>query len=440
MTTTSRAARIAGLFVALFAACFSATRAEAQTQYFPPIPISPDNLPDNTANWFVPYVQYQYTYDNDVFRVPTAQKYPAVATLIPPGTSVADHINTGTVGIDGHWVASQQSIDYDFELDENRYLQNSDLNNTSGLAKATWNWSLATDFTGALGGSYSRNLTGFTDSLSFVRDIIDRQEYFANGRYQVGPHLAVYGGIDDTETKNSAFVDRFNDLSYQSGKAGVELATSQQNTFGFQYTYDHGQYRNPVTEPTLNGVVYNPDFADNTLSALFKYAPTDKTSLTGDVGYLRRDYPNDPDHSDLGAFSGDVWHLKGLWQPTDKTSLQVTASRDLLAYLYAASDYFVQTGVSLSPVWVQTDKLTWVLVVSWYEQSYIGAGGGTLGPNGVPVAARHDTVTSQQAGLQYTPIRALVLTFTYRHELRNSSNAELGYNDGIANAGVKFKF
>jgi hypothetical protein len=59
---------------------------------------------------------------------------------------------------------------------------------------------------------------------------------------------------------------------------------------------------------------------------------------------------------------------------------------------------------------------------------------------------RHDTVTSEQAGLQYTPIRALVLTFTYRHEMRistqsnNPDEAEFSYNDSIFNVGAKFKF
>ncbi len=450
---TTRAMRIAGILGACLAACFSTTRAEAQTQYFPPIPVSPDNAPDNTASWFVPYVQYQYTYDNDLFRVPTEQQYPPIKGLIPPGVSVADHLNTGTVGFDGHWVVSQQSIDYDFEADQNGYVRNSDLNNTSGLAKALWNWNLATAFSGQLGGSYSRNLTGYVDSLYFQRDIIDRQEYFANGRYQVGPHLAIYGGVDDADTKNGAsvngvYVERYNDLNYATGKVGAEFATSQLNTLGVEYDYAHGHYPNPEPNAEIQGVLYNPDFNQDTLSLLGKYAPTEKTTVSADVGYLVRDYPNNPDHPHIGQFSGDIWHLKGQWQPTDKTTLQVTASRDLLAYTFAQADYFVQTGVSVSPIWVQTDKLTWVLVASWYDQNYINASTGYIttvsGP--VPLGPRHDTVTSEQAGLQYTPIRPLVLTFTYRHEMRistqtnNPNEAEFSYNDSIFNVGAKFKF
>ena len=443
MRTTRADVRIWALITACITLCALAPRAQAQLQYFPPVPVAPENMPDNTVSWFIPYVQYVWTYDDNVFRLPSVQNYPPLRTLIPPFTSLADHIDTGSVGFDGHWLVSRQSIDYDFEVDRNAFVRNTGLDNTSGLAKVLWNWSFATDFNGQLGGSYSRNLTGYADSLFFQRDLIDRQEYFGNGRYQVGPHLAIYGGVDDTYTRNENSIEIYNNLNFETGKVGAELATSQLNTVGVEYDYSHGHYPDPEPNTAINGVLYNPDFNQDTLSLLVKYAPTDKTTLNGDVGYLIRDYPNNPDHPRIGQFSGDIWHLKGQWQPTDKTLLQLTASRDLTAYTFAQADYFVQTGVSLTPSWVQSEKLTWVLVVAWYDQNYIGASTGYITPTsgtGFATGSRHDTLSSEQAALQYTPIRALVFTFSYRHELRNSNQPALGYSDGIANAGVKFKF
>ena len=116
--------------------------------------------------------------------------------------------------------------------------------------------------------------------------------------------------------------------------------------------------------------------------------------------------------------------------------------------MFAQADYFVQTGVSVSPVWAQTDKLTWVLVAAWYDQNYIDTSTGYITTVSGPVPRARGTTPSprEQAGLQYTPIRALVLTFTYRHEMRiprnptDPNSAEFSYNDSIFNAGVKFKF
>lgn len=423
-------ARIAAA-VLLAALALAAGDALAQIPVFPTVPVQPEYAPDPTANWFIPFVEYQYTYDDNLFRLPTARDYPNVGQLIPPGASKQDSINTGSAGFDGHWVASRQSVDYDVEIDENRFVRNTNLDNPSGAARAVWNWAVADDFSGQLGGNYGRSLAGFTDSFFFSRDIIDRQEYFANGRYQIGPRWAVYGSLDDAYTKNEALPEQFNDLDLKTGKVGVELATSQQNTVGAEYRFTHGHY--PHQTSFLDNELTDPDYNENSGVFLFKYAVTDKTVLNADAGYLRRNYPSNPG---VGAFSGDIWHVKFQWQATDKTSLSVTGSRDLQAYLYAQSDYFVQNGVAISPVWVQSDKLTWVLVASWYKQDYINASFSDI----ILGAARHDTISAQQVGLQYTPIRPLAFTFTYRHELRNSSQAQFGYGDDIANVGVKFKF
>jgi hypothetical protein len=427
---TSRTLNGAYLLAALAAAAL-ASPLRAQAPVFPPIPISPENAPDPTVDWVTPFVQYQYTYDNNLFRLPSSPKdYLPGVTALPPGISLADHLNTASAGVDGHWVISQQSVDYGLEVDENRFVRNTDLNNTSGTGKAVWNWSFASDLTGQLGANYSRSLAGFSDSFYFQRDIIDRQEYFFNGRYQIGPRWAVYGTLDDSYIKNQGTNQEFNDLDLESGKVGVEMATSQANTIGAEYRFTHGHY--PHQDATLNGVPFDPDYNENSGVVLVKYAPTEKTTLNADAGYLQRNYPDNPG---VGAFSGDIWHLKFLWQATEKTSLSVTGSRDLQAYLYAQSDYFVQQGVAASPVWVQSDKITWVAVVAWYKQDYIEASF-----SNIVVGPRRDTLSSEQGGIQYTPIRALVLTFDYRHELRHSNQAAFGYTDNLASAGAKFKF
>ena len=432
--TMARASRIVCLLGALAAGGLAATHARAQAPAFPAIPLTPETTPDNTVDWLHPFVAYQYTYDDDLFRVPSASNYPAVNQLIPPGTSKADSINTGSAGVDGHWSLSQQSVDYGLEVDENRFIHNTDLNNTSGLAHAVWNWAVASEFSGQLGGNYSRSLAGFSDSFFFQRDIIDRQEYFANGRYQIGPRWAVYGNIDESYTKNIAAQDAesFNDLNLQTGKVGVEVATSQANTLGAEYRFTHGHYPYQAA-PAPGEQLFDPDYNENSGVVLVKYALTDKTVLNADGGYLRRNYPNSPG---IGAFSGDIWHVKVQWQATDKTSVALTGSRDLQAYLYAQSDYFVQTGAAVQPVWVESEKLTWVMVASWYKQDYISSSFSQV----LLGAPRNDTLSAQQAGLQYTPFNSLVFTFTYRHELRISNQRQFGYNDSIASAGVKFKF
>jgi hypothetical protein len=398
---------------------------------FPPDP----DLPSNDSDWFRPFVGYQYSYDDNLFRLPSASSYAAVGTLLQPGASREDHIDTGLAGLDGHWIAGRQSVDYDLEVDENHFERNDYLNNTSGTGKAVWNWSVASTLTGTVGADYTRALAGFADSFFYERDVVDRAEYFGSGRFQIGPRWAVYGSVSDADTTNSAAPVRYNNFDLQSGKAGVEFATSLQNTIGWEYRYSHGHY--PEPDATLNGVAYDPDYDENSGVFLAKYVVSDKTVLSGDVGYLRRNYPN----ATVGAFSGEIWHAKLLWQPTDKTNVLVTAGRDLAAYLYAQSDYFVQDGISVTPTWKQTDKLTWSAILSWYRQNYINSNTSPIVTPGTLITGpRHDNISSEQISLTYTPFRWLLCDFIYHHELRSSNQPLLGYDDDIAQAGVKFRF
>src|SRR5579862_7317034 len=329
---------------------------------FPPDP----DLPPNDSDWLRPFIGYQFTYDDNLFRLPSpSSAIPNPRSLLLPGSSKQDDINTGFAGLDGHWIAGRQSVDYDLEVDENRFEHNSFLNNTSGTGKAVWNWSVASTLSGTLGADYTRALQGFADTFFYERDNVDRAEYFGSGRYQIGPRWAVYGGATDAHITNSAAPLRYNNFDLQTGKVGTEFATSLKNTFGFQYSYTHGHY--PEPNATLNGLPYDPDYNENSGSFLATYVVSDKTQLSGDVGYLRRNYP----HATVGAFSGEIWHAKLLWQATEKTNVLVTAGRDLAAYLYAQSDYFVQDGISVTPTWKQSAKLTWSAILSWYRQNYI---------------------------------------------------------------------
>jgi hypothetical protein len=421
------------------------------TMAFPPDP----DLPPNDSDWLRPFVGYQYSYDDNLFRLPSVSDYPAAYKLLQPGASAEDHINTALAGLDGNWIVGRQSVDYDLEVDENRFERNSFLNNTSGTAKAVWNWSVGSTLTGTAGANYTRALGGFEDTFYYERNVVDRVDYFGSGRYQIGPRWGVYGSVDDAETRNSAGRVSFNNFDLQSGKVGTDFATSLQNTFGFEYRFSHGHYPDPdaslsvkgVNVEGVNGIVmctpsltakttcnmrYDPDYDENSGAFVAKYVVSDKTQLSGDVGYLRRNYPN----ATVGAFSGEIWHANALWQPTDKTSVQVLAGRDLAAYLYSQSDYFVQDGITVTPTWKQTDKITWSAVLSWYRQNYISSSASSV----ILVGARHDNLSMQQLSLTYTPYRFLLFNFIYHHEQRGSTVPELGYADDTVQVGAKFRF
>jgi hypothetical protein len=168
---------------------------------------------------------------------------------------------------------------------------------------------------------------------------------------------------------------------------------------------------------------------------LVRYALTDKTILDASAGYLKREYPS----SAIGSFSGEIWRAALQWQPTPKTQLLVGVWQQLDADLTSQTDYFVDKGVSLTPEWTASEKLTFSATFSRDTNNYLGsnpAGFVTV----VTTQARHDTLTGETGSLVYTPIQAIVLTFTAGHVTRDSNIPQFHYNDLQASANITYRF
>jgi len=209
---------------------------------------------------------------------------------------------------------------------------------------------------------------------------------------------------------------------------GFDFVTNIEDTIGMDYRYTDSRYTNGIA---LSSTTFAPDYRDERLRLLVKRALSEKTSIDLTAGYLKRTYGN----TFIGSFKGPIWSGTLGWQPTDKTQLLASTWRNLRAYLTDQTYYYRSTGVSLSPVWNATEKINMSLLISRESQSYIGSspiGGGQPG--------RRDTVNAQVASITYTPMRALILDVSYRHEQRDSNQRLRTYTDELASAGVKFVF
>jgi hypothetical protein len=168
---------------------------------------------------------------------------------------------------------------------------------------------------------------------------------------------------------------------------------------------------------------------------LVRYALTEKTIIDASAGYLKREYPS----SAIGSFSGEIWRAALQWQPTPKTQLLVGVWQQLAADLTSQTDYFVDRGVSLTPEWIASEKLTFSATISRDTNNYIGsnpAGAITV----ATTQARHDTLTGETGSLIYTPIQAIVLTFTAAHVTRDSNIPQFQFNDFQASANITYRF
>jgi Putative beta-barrel porin 2 len=374
------------------------------------------------------YVGDEETYDSNLYRLPSY--ITDVSTLIAPNATREDYINTAFVGFDGVWTPAQQQIALNVRANDNRFAHNTELNNYSGNADLLWNWRVGSILSGQAGGDYTRSLANFSETLYLGKDEVDSSDVFGSARYQVGPRWAVYSGIRETDSTHSLFQAKYNDYKSSKGNAGIEFATAVEDTIGLEYTYIHGRFDEGVF--LVNGLPFNRNFDQNTISGVLKYVLSDKTTINATGSYVRSSYTNEP----VGEFSGNTWNVSMQWQATEKTQVIASVYRQLQAYLGSQADYFVGTGGSIEATWAASAKLTFKFVGSYASQNYISTSP-SVTTTGAP---RKDKINAEQAIVTYDPTRALEFSFSYNNQRRDSNQAQFGFNDELATVTGTFKF
>ncbi len=392
----------------------------------PPPALAPDDV-----DVFHPYVGFQETYDSNVFRIPS-NVTGTLSTILPDATR-ADSISTGTVGGVAQWELGRQAINFNVHADENHFARNTSLDFTSGDANVLWDWRLGGYFSGTAQVFYDRSLASFGETRFDGRDIVSSTDGLFSGRYQVGPHWAVYGDVRGSTVKHSAAAAEFDDFHDAAGDAAVEYATDVNDTFTAKYSYVKLTFPSDSIATTLP-----LDYTEDSERFIVKYAFTDKTSVDAYAGYLKRAYPG----SLIGSYSGLVWRANFIWQATEKTQIAVAAYHELHAYVDAESDYFKAVGYSIAPLWSATEKLSFALLLQEEKQNYIGTSNpiDAVTPTTITLGAREAKVNAGQLTCIYLPRNPVSIVFFLRHEQRTSNQYTFTYTDNYASLSAVYKF
>jgi Putative beta-barrel porin 2 len=372
----------------------------------------------------VVYGTEQFAYDSNLFRLP----FYSPTTIIGPHISAADHIDSVSAGAQGQWTFGLQVVTAQARADYNHFSQNTNLNNTSGIAALHWDWLLSPFLSGAAGADFSRTLASYQNTRFFGRDLVDTTDYYANGKFRFATHWRIKGGAKGSDTTHSLAVRRNDNYRTQSGNAGIEYFSDELNHIGVDYQFTNATFSQPVN---IAGLPYNANFKESLERILATYAVTGKTSIDLAAGYLTRHYPN----GSLSSYSGNTWRAQIKWLASGKTQLVLAAWRELTAYFDAESDYFVARGESATAMWDPTVRLEVSLQVSRIRQNYISSS-----PSAFEFAARRDRLNDQKLTIKFSPRDPLALQLSYRLEQRDSNESEFPYHDRLATANLTYSF
>ena len=365
--------------------------------------------------------------DSNLYRLP--DDIDARSLSADANATRDDVVSRTTASADGGWQFGRQDVEMSVSADANRYNHNDALNNTSGDARADWNWQLAGDWTGQLGGNYGRSLSGFTNSRFLARDVLETYDYHGSARYQLTPHWHLNGQTRVANGSHDTSSRTYDDFESQASVLGAGYLTGRGDQFGLEYRRTATSFPNET--PGLAVLFASRRYIDRAANFNMKYAFTVKTSLEGSVGYVWRHYPEGV----IGDFAGATWNASLHWEPRSKTQVTITQWRELKAYLDAESSHFESQGTRLTVAWLPGARETFAFEVSDERHDYEG-----FDPASFAQGARRDSLRSAQTSFTWQPADRLALDLAYAFERRSSNRPLYDYDDRLLSVTLRLIF
>lgn len=369
-------------------------------------------------------VERSHQYDSNLFRLPDEAS--SVPSLISQQKSEKIGVTSAAFSLEKsyslqHFQLKTSIVDYEYR--NFRYLSFTSLN-----YGAAWQWSFTPRLNGILSSSRVEIPTNYRDFKAFDTrnvhtDIVTHFEAEAN----VGGAWRILAGLDQLTSQEEQFAVREGDSSTQSAAAGVRYIFSSGNILTYRIRNGHGESIGLTDASTVGRF----DFNDRAHELDMKWALSGKTKINARLGHTNRTY-GDVTQRDFSGITGGVMMQ---WEPTAKTSVEISVQRALVPYLISNSNYIKLNRFSVAPVWKASSRID---VRARYEIALRDFDGIT--PHFVDNIGRRDTIRVASLGLVWQPVRAAYISLTLQ-KIKNSSNVGgAGYTSNGANVAAKFTF
>ena len=324
----------------------------------------------------------------------------------------------------------------------NRYRDNSQLNNTSFGLNAALDWSTVGSVAGSLAYAASQNQARYGDGVAgqFTGKNIEKaQQATATVRTGVALRLSLESSIEHRSVGYSAV--EYNNLDYRQDQVslGLRYEVSGLLTVGAGLRYAKGKYPQFGATATTAATGDSTERRDLDLTAA--WVPTGMSSVNARLsfGRLTRKVAS------AGGFSGATGSLTWAYTPTGKLSFNTTLLRDTgtetrvygvntqSGVVGTAVDDFnrLTTSVQLSANYAFSAKLALNAAVGHSRRALSDTV--TVGSTGLPKDGS-DTSVNVSLGARYTPSRSGSLACTLGRESRTSSSTlSYAYSANTAN-------
>jgi exopolysaccharide biosynthesis operon protein EpsL len=359
---------------------------------------------------FQPYVRAGVLYDDNLFRF--ASKTEASAAGF---NEQSDRVNTLDAGAQLNLRISRQLVRVNAGINDNKYNRYDFLDNTGKSYGITWDWRLGNDVYGDLSTSNSQSIAGFNDNDIIVRNLRTFKRQRASINWNVLSTWTLYSIAEYSDFENEEAIFQPLDREDDSYEVGTRFQTTSGTQVGLFYKHLKSDFINRVGTSAL---IFGRENEQDQYGLNLAWLPTLKTRFSGQISTIRFTRENALQNNFNGL--NQRWNLD--YALSSKTSLGLTAYRELTSVDDLLSTYVLFKGAGANANWNATSKLNFNTSYGVGKREFLG-GSSVFS---VPVE-REDNTKRFGLNMAYAPTEHASLQLRYVNEDRVSNINSFAY-------------
>jgi exopolysaccharide biosynthesis operon protein EpsL len=373
-----------------------------------------------------PYISPSLNYDDNVFRFSSpAQAQAAFAT-----SATSDLIKRLDLGATINLRLSRQLVSLSASVSESRYGRFDILDNTAKSYGLGWNWRLGNDVYGVLSTNKREAIAGFNEIRNPVKNTRTTSSQLASIYWNYHPDWTVYASHEVADTENELINFSSLDRKDQVFETGLRFQNTLGTQVGLSYRVNESRYPNRAG---LSQFFFGKQSEQESISVAAAWLPTPKTRISARFSQISIEYKDKPQRGYDGF--GQRWDISHAL--TGKINLAASAYKEVAPIDDVESTYVQVTGVSFSPSWSLTSKISLRAGVGYEERDYLGSAADPIFNNNED---RNDISKTANLSLLYTPTDKTLVQLQYLGEKRTSSIDNQGYEFNNLNLSFRYDF
>ena len=374
---------------------------------------------------FDPFVISSFTYDDNYLRTASRSETVEVSGDDDPSELIFRNGGGGTASAN----VSRQEFNLSFEVADNRFVNNEQLDHLDYRVSPAWNWRVGGFCNGRLSYNNSQRLQSFNDSdeQERVRNLQRRTAYTLDGGCNVDPRFRLVSRLERNELRNSEEDRESGDRIVQLVEGGIEYETRRENAIGTRVRVADRRFPNRQKNEASAS---DNRFTEYDAFAYGRWRPTAKIRLNGSAGVSVRQAEDFSERN----FTEPFGRLEMAYAATSKLSFTLTYLRDVFPSDDLVATFRLRDEVSARAIWQIRPKLTVTGALSNRWDEFLGD---AVGAGDEDLEDRSDRTFDGDLSVNYQPIDNISISVGSRLSIRKSNQPDREYNSTLVFTSVR---